>query len=316
MALQQYMSIENAIVIINKTRLELLVERFNTKAQAKFYLEHAGGDFNDFESEHETFYSALGQVTEITQRQLKMKVVEKKFVPNFIFSDKDVVVVVGQDGLVANAAKYVNGRPMLAVNPDKKRNDGILLPFDTANFESGLTQLLKGKANYQTVTMAEASTSDGQHLLAFNDLFIGPKSHTSARYKITYGQITEEQSSSGIIVSTGAGSTGWLSSLVNMANGIQNTFNSSAETKINFSLPWDTDQLAFAVREPFRSKHSGATIAAGMIRDNSKLTVESYMPSNGVIFSDGIEGDYLNFNSGTKVEIKTSARKALLVTKS
>ena len=308
------MNIENAIVIINKTRLEGLIERFNTRAQAKFYIEHAGGDFKDYESEHETFHRDLDQVVETVQQQLKMKVVERKFVPNFLFSEKDVAVVVGQDGLVANVAKYVNGLPILAVNPDKKRNDGILLPYDVVDFEKGLSQLLRGKANYKSVTLAEARTNDGQLLLAFNDLFIGPKSHTSARYRITCGKATEEQSSSGVIVSTGAGSTGWFSSLMNMANGIQSTFNSSEKTKTKFSMPWDTDQLAYVVREPFQSKHSGTTLSAGMIHHHSKLVIESYMPSNGVIFSDGIEGDYINFNSGTKVTISTAVQKAILVT--
>jgi len=308
------MNIENAIVIINKTRLEVLTERFNTKAQARFYIEHAGGDFKEYESEHETFHYALDQVVETIQQYLKMKVVERKFVPNFLFSEKDMVVVVGQDGLVANAAKYVKNIPILAVNPDKKRNDGILLLYDVADFEKGLIQLLKGKAAYKSVTLAEAVTNDGQHLLAFNDLFIGPKSHTSARYKITHGKVTEEQSSSGIIVSTGAGSTGWLSSLMNMSNGIQSTFNSPQKTKVKFSMPWDTDQLAFVVREPFQSKHSTATLSAGMIHTNSQLIIESYMPSNGIIFSDGIESDYINFNSGTKVEISTAVQKAILVT--
>jgi NAD kinase len=307
------MNIENAIVVINKTRLEMLIERFNTSAQAKFYIEHAGGDFTDYVSEHETFYRSLDQVTETVQHYLKMKTVERRFVPNFLFSERDVVIVVGQDGLVANAAKYVKELPILAVNPDRKRNDGILLPYDAAGFDKALIRLLEGKSNYKLVTLAQAKTDDGQHLLAFNDLFIGPMSHTSARYKITYGKETEEQSSSGIIVSTGAGSTGWLSSLMNMANGIQRTFNASQKTNVKLSMAWDTDKLAFVVREPFQSKHSGAAISAGMIAPNSKLIIESYMPSNGVIFSDGIEADYISFNSGTKVEISTALQKARLV---
>ena len=49
------MSVEYAIIIKNKTRLETLIERFNTKAQAKFYIESLGGDFNDYENENEIF---------------------------------------------------------------------------------------------------------------------------------------------------------------------------------------------------------------------------------------------------------------------
>ena len=33
------MRIEYAIIVKNKTRLETLIERFNTKEQAKFYIE-------------------------------------------------------------------------------------------------------------------------------------------------------------------------------------------------------------------------------------------------------------------------------------
>lgn len=310
------MNIENAIVIINKTRLEALIERFNTKAQAKFYIEHAGGNFSEYVEEHDVFHRSLEAVTQRVQRELKMKVVERKYVPNFLFSDKDMIVVVGQDGLVANAAKYVKGLPILAVNPDRSRNDGILLPFDTADFDKGLSALLEGKAKSKHVTLAEASTNDGQHLLAFNDLFIGPSSHTSARYRISYASKTEDQSSSGIIVSTGAGSTGWLSSLMNMANGIHGTFNTSSTASVKFSMPWDTGKLIFVVREPFKSKHSNISLSAGTIDKGGKLCVESFMPSNGIIFSDGIEADYIHFNSGTKVEISAAEQKAVLVIKS
>lgn len=308
------MNIENAIVVINKTRLESLVERFNTRAQARFYIEHSGGDFADYSLEHETFHRSLEKVTESLQQELKIKVIERKFLPNFLFSEKDVVVVVGQDGLVANAAKYVNGLPILAINPDAARYDGILLPFNTENFESGWQSLLREKATFKQVTLAEARTNDGQRLLAFNDFFVGPASHTSARYKITHRGRSEQQSSSGIIVSTGAGSTGWLSSVLNMANGVTETFGKSMDgPRVSYSLPWDANRLAFVVREPFRSKYSGVNLSAGRIRGAEKLIVESYMPSNGIVFSDGIEADFIHFNSGTTVEIGVAAQRARLV---
>lgn len=307
------MAIENAVVIINKTRLEALIERFNTKAQAKFYIEHSGGDFNDYEKEHDTFHQALDRVVENIHKHLKLKVLERKYISNFLFSEKDVAVVVGQDGLVANVAKYVNGLPILAINPDKNRYDGFLLPFEIKSFNHGLENLIKGKAQYKKVTLAEAKTNDGQRLLAFNDLFIGPGSHTSARYKITFNHKTEEQSSSGIIVSTGAGSSGWLSSLMNMTNGIQHTFGNSISDNVKVSMPWDTNELVYVVREPFKSKYSNIDLSSGIITESKKLLVESYMPLNGVIFSDGIETDFIKFNAGTKVEIGTADQKAMLV---
>lgn len=309
---------ENAIIVINKTRLEQLTARFNTKAQAKFYIEHAGGNFEDYEIEHKTFKKSL----EIIQRKIsthlkRYKIVERQYVPNFIFTDKDIVVVVGQDGLVANTAKYVNDIPIIAVNPDPTRYDGILLPFDPKNFEPAFLKTLAGDPQTRSVTMAEARLNDGQRLLAFNDLFIGHASHISARYKITFDNYSEDQSSSGIIISTGAGSTGWLSSLFNMAAGINRTFGvSRGETQPSgISMSWDDRRLVFIVREPFLSKYSRVDLTTGLISPERKLILESFMPTNGVIFSDGIEADFLHFNSGSIAEIGIAQERALMVQK-
>lgn len=306
------MSVENAIIIINKTRLEQLIERFNTKAQAKFYIEHSGGDFTDYELEHDNFKRSLEKVQRIISGSLKHKVVERKYLPNFLFSEHDIAVVVGQDGLVANTAKYVNGLPILAVNPDTARFDGYLLPFEVSTFEAGLVRAIEGRASFHKVTMAEARMNDGQRLLAFNDLFIGPSSHVSARYRITLGEKSENHSSSGIIVSTGAGSTGWLSSIVNMANGITSTF-SKEEKGLHLNLKWEDSRLVFIVREPFHSKYSDITLTAGLIDGTNTLQLESFMPSNGLIFSDGIEADFLNFNSGSIVQIGIADQKAMII---
>jgi NAD kinase len=306
------MAIENAIIIINKTRLELLIERFNTKAQAKFYIEHSGGDFADYELEHSNFKRSLDNIQTKISNRLKNKVVDRKFLPNFLFSQNDIAVVVGQDGLVANTAKYVNGLPILAINPDKARFDGVLLPFDSDNFEKGLIKAIESRADFTKVTMAEAKMNDGQQLLAFNDFFIGPSSHTSARYKITFDNTSENQSSSGIIVSTGAGSTGWLSSIMNMSNGIYSAFGNGSKD-LKFNLNWNDNNLVFMVREPFQSKYSQISLTAGMIGENIKLRIESFMPSNGIIFSDGIENDFLNFNSGSIVEVGVAKQKASII---
>ena len=181
-----------------------------------------------------------------------MKLIERKFLPNFLFSDQDIVVAVGQDGLVANVAKYIHGQPLIGVNPDPLRNE-CLLPFSMSTFERGLLKVLQDQFTHRNVTMALAKTNDGQSMLAFNDLFIGPSTHTSARYCLNFRNKSENQSSSGIIVSTGAGSTGWLSSVVNMSNGVFTTFQST-NTKVALKMKWDDEKLVYVVREPFLSQ--------------------------------------------------------------
>lgn len=300
------MPAENAIIIVNKTRLESLIQRFNTRAQAKFYIEHNGGDFNDYEIEHQIFKESLASVIQTLSETFKCKVIERSFLPNYLFTEKDIPFVLGQDGLVANTAKYVNGLPIVAINPDTDRYDGVLLPFTVKSFREIVKSVQNYDYEYYPVTMAKATLNNGQTLLAFNDFFIGPSSHISARYNLRYASQNENQSSSGIIVSTGAGATGWLSSIQNMVKGISNE-----EPEVD--LRWNSDKLFFVVREPFVSKYSSADVVSGYITEDEPLEIESFMPQKGVIFSDGIENDFLSFNSGSIVKIGLADKKARIV---
>ncbi|BAV10044.1 ATP-NAD kinase [Filimonas lacunae] len=304
------MSVEYAIIVKNKTRLESLVERFNTKAQAKFYIERSGGNFEDYEKEHETFHHSLNEVQSRLTKVIKYKIVDRVFMPSFIFSENHLIIVIGQDGLVANTAKYSRGIPIIAVNPDIDRYDGVLLPFNTSDFIQGVEGVITNQYQAETKRLAEARLNDGQRLLAFNDLFIGASSHVSARYKITYEANTEEHSSSGLIVSTPAGSTGWLSSIMNMAYGITNAFGGKQPA---LRPVLKENELIFAVREPFKSIRTQTAITLGSIKQQSLLKIESLMPANGVIFSDGVEADFLSFNSGSIATIGIAPETARLV---
>ena len=300
------MKIEYAIIIKNKTRLESLIERFNTKAQAQFYIENSGGSFQEYVDEHDKFYQSFLEVQTRLSKVLKNKVIEKEFVPSFIFSEKNLIIVIGQDGLVANVAKYSKRIPIIAINPDEERYDGVLLPFTVKNFLDGVQSVINESFSSRKMNFAEVVLNDGQKLLAVNDLFIGISSHSSARYKIVLNGKEETHSSSGIIVSTKTGSTGWLSSIFNMAYGILG----SKELKYP---KLNEDDLYFAVREPFKSIRTQTEICGGAIKRGNKIVIESLMPNNGFIFSDGIEQDFLQFNSGATAEIKLSDEVAVLV---
>lgn len=327
--------IENAIVIRSKTRLEQLTERFNTVAQAEFYVKQQKKSFSfkkaqkespeqnlsednfdeafsPYQTEHDKFYQSLEKVTKELSKRLKFKIVDQQHLPNYIFSKKDLLIVLGQDGLVANTAKYVHDIPIIAINPDTERYDGVLLPFNVNNFSAAVQKVLSGIYNYQSVTMALAEMNDGQQLLAFNDFFIGPSNHTSARYNISFRGQSENQSSSGIIISTGAGSTGWLSSLFNMANSIHKTFHGQKEFPYK-AFSREEKKLIFVVREPFLSKSSQIDLTSGVLFHGEELIIESQMPQNGIIFSDGILADYMNFNSGSIVSIRIADETAKLV---
>jgi NAD kinase len=322
---------DNKIVLVTRpTRLAELVIRFNTVSQARFYVEHQGADFSDYLREDETYHHALRDTQAVLAQIGRVQVVDRGFLPNFVFGPEDTVVTLGQDGLVANTLKYLEGQPVVGVNPDPERWDGRLLPFRASDLIKVMPEVVLRKRRTRSVTMAKAALNNGQILYGVNDLFIGPKTHCSARYVIRSGEASETQSSSGVIVSTGMGSTGWLKSLLTGAAAINQSANSTltvqaattgakdktkAKVRLNVKseFAWDADYLFYTVREPFPTKTTGASLVFGRVTAETPLILESRMAENGVIFSDGIEKDFLEFNSGTQAVISIADRKGVLV---
>ena len=297
------------ILVTRKTRLQELIERFNTWPQARFYLEHNQVDAQDYLDEHDLYQQRLQEAQRVLKRQGRFQLLERSLLPNYQFGANDIVVVLGQDGLVANTLKYLQGQPVIAINPDPKRWDGKLLPFEIGDLSQVVSRIVAGRSDDTSITFAEARTNDGQIMRAVNDLFIGPNSHISARYILDWQGLRETQSSSGIIVSTGFGSTGWFQSILAGAMGVTEVSNH----RLSSGFAWDDRRLQFTVREPFPSRTTGVELVFGAITDNSPLRLESQMPEKGVIFSDGIEADYLSFNSGTIVTIGIAKNQGRLI---
>lgn len=309
-------AIEKIVVVTRKTPLEELIYRQNSKSQARFYLEQNNISFAEYEQADAQYQQALQVVRRQLPRNLKTQFLDRDLLPTYQFGERDLVVTLGQDGLVINVAKYLTGQPILALNPDPARIDGVLIPFAYSEAQTWLERVLQGKVQVRRVSMARAALNDGQTLYAVNDLFIGPRTHGSARYLVEYGRQIERQSSSGLIVSTGAGCTGWLRSITTGAWMVAQYFGGSEgdpPALEKLSLGWDSDRLWFSVREPFVSKTSQASLVFGQLQRGQKLVITSQMPDSGVIFSDGIESDYLAFNSGAIAEISLAERQAHLI---
>jgi hypothetical protein len=303
------------VLVSRRTRLDELVGRFNTVDQARFYVEHMGADFSDYLEEDRTYKEALASAQSTLSRLGRLQRLDRSFLPNFLFGPKDLVVVLGQDGLVANVLKYLEGQPAIGVNPDPKRWEGVLLPFGLRDLPRILPAVAAGSFAVREVTLAEAQLNTGQRLLAVNDLFVGPRSHTSARYTIRFEQRQEIHSSSGLIVSTGLGSTGWFRSILAGAGGMAAAMfgQETIPASLLGPFPWDADHLVFCVREPWPSKTTSAELTCGVLTHNQPLELSSLMADGGVIFSDGIEADFLHFNSGSTARIGLAAKKGRLV---
>lgn len=305
---------DNKIILVTrKTRLNDLITRYNTVEQAKFYIEHLGADFSDYIIENENYQRSAREVQSALETLGRVQVVDREYLPNFIFGDNDLVVALGQDGLVANTLKYLENQLLIGVNPDPDRWDGVLLPFKVEDVRLVVQDVFRKKRQIKEITMAKALLNDNQVMYAVNDLFIGHKTHISARYQVELGEKREQHSSSGILVSTGFGSTGWLKSVL---CGAVTIVNSISEKKVKVKenkIDWSAKHLYFSVLEPFPSKTSQAEIVFGKITASQPLKVLSQMPENGVIFSDGIESDFLQFNSGVQATIMVGEKRGCLI---
>jgi NAD kinase len=304
------------IIVTRETRIDGLRKRFTSVDQLSFYVEKRGGRIADYLDEDRTYKESTSSLEDLLLPWGRVQFLDRVYLPNFVFGPEDIVVAIGQDGLVANTLKYLTGgQPLIGVNPDPARWDGVLLPFQPAQIPEVIPEVIAGKYSSRAVTMAKARLNDGQEILAVNDFFIGQRTHTSARYFIESGSIREQHSSSGVIVSTGLGSTGWLKSLLHGAAVLAAASSGMPETGATpLALPWDAEQLYFTVREPFPSRQTQSNLVFGSITPQSPLRLRSLMPENGVLFSDGIEADFLEFNSGAEAEVTIAPLKGNLVT--
>ncbi|MFZ5756756.1 MAG: sugar kinase [Pseudomonadota bacterium] len=297
------------VLVTRETRLDELIRRHNTREQAAFYVKSRGDDFSDFEQEDRSCKSAIQKVESTLQALGLVQRLDRGFLPNFMFGPEDIVVVVGQDGLVANTLKYLTGQPVIAINPAPDRFDGVLLPFRADDVRAAMIKVLQARFKSKKISMAKAETNDGQRLLAVNDFFVGPKLPVSARYEIEVGGRREVQSSSGIIISTGLGSTGWMKSVITGSLAV------AGQAGAVKALAWDARELRFAVREPFPSRVTGTSLVYGVVCEQEQLALTSKSAEGVVLFSDGIVSDAIEFNAGSKLTIGLAEISGTLVVK-
>jgi NAD kinase len=293
--------VPRVVVVTRCTPYEALLERHATRGQAQFFLQTRGEDIESVEAAHRRFQRALGSVLQSIPPKWRRAQVDRRELDRFLFEPEDLIAVVGQDGLVANVAKYLDGQPVIGLNPLPDEYDGILVPHPPEAAPDLIAGVARGKLPIEHRTMAEAGLDDGQRLLALNEIFVGHRSHQSARYWLTAAGQRERHSSSGLIVATGTGATGWARS-INLSRGDPLDLPGPEERK-----------LAFFVREAFPSIATGVDLTCGVLAEREQLAVVSEMNEGGVIFGDGIEDDFLDFAWGQKLDVHVAASDLSLV---
>ncbi|MFF9349228.1 hypothetical protein [Streptomyces sp. NPDC014734] len=293
-----------AVLVHRTTEYEELLARHGTHGQAAFFLSSRGRSIDQVAERHRHARQALADVAAAVPLQWRQSRVERADLDRFLFGPEDVVVVVGQDGLVANTAKYLSGQPVVGIDTDPGRNPGVLVRHRAPDAAALLRAAGSPRCAADELTMVEAVADDTQRLLALNEIYLGPAGHQTARYRLgpdTPDAPTEAQASSGVLVGTGTGATGWLRSLWQ-------------ERGSALPLPGPTDaRLLWFVREAWPSPATGTSLVSGELERGQglRLTAES---DRVVAFGDGMEADALELTWGQSVRLgiaDTSLRLAL-----
>jgi hypothetical protein len=299
------LTLPRVVLVTRRTPVELLLAQHGTLGQARFQLQSRGQEIDEYVEIHERVCDALRKVQRAIPPDQRRVRVDRDELARFLFAPDDLVVVVGQDGLVPNVAKYLHGQLTTGINPDAERYDGVLCRHGATAMADLLawatTRREGGAYAVERRAMALAECVDGRRLLALNEIFVGHRSHQSARYRMVASGVEERHSSSGVICATGTGSTGWVRSIVEQR-----------DLRIELPSP-EQARLAWFVREPFPSVYTGTDLGVGLLSADQHLILYSEMGQGGIIFADGIEPDGLPFLTGQVVSLGLAEQTLNLV---
>ena len=290
------------VVVTRPTPYEELLAHHATRAQAEFFLKQRGQSLAALEAAHHRVHVTVAEVEAHIPLAWRRNRVPRVELDRFLFEPEDTIVVVGQDGLVANVAKYLVEQPVIGINPTPEAFDGVLVPHRLEEGVRLLEPVARREIEPMRRSMVSVALDDGQTLCALNELFLGHRSHQSARYELSLGEESATHSSSGVIVTTGTGATGWARSI-------------QRQRPSHIELPAPSEaRLAFFVREAFPSQTTSTELSEGLLEANAALELVSRMES-GVIFGDGIESDYLRFDWGTRATVRLAERGLMWIAK-
>jgi len=293
--------VPRAVLVERPSEYDELLARHATHEQVRFFLEQRGRALDEVLERHAALAATHRAVLGAVPADWRAATVLRADLDRFLFEPGDLVLALGQDGLVANVAKYLDGQPVIGLNPDPEHVPGVLVRNPPGAAGDLIADLARGAARVEERTMARALLDDGQEVLALNEIFVGHATHQSARYTIALGERSERQSSSGVIAATGTGATGWAASI-------------NRQLAAPLALPAPTDPaLAFFVREAWPSSVTATTLTAGRISTAEHLTVTCELGEGGTVFGDGIEADRVAVDWGQRIEIGAASRTLRLV---
>lgn len=295
------------VLACKQTSREFFASRYGAGWRAM--LERFDLELQEVELEHAAHHRAVDSLVEaFAARGLSPTVHVGRAYGAAELRGADLIISVGGDGELLNAGRYLDGPHLLVGFCSYERSAGRLLLPPTVSPAALAAAALDGTGTVQEWTRLQATVygPDPEPLrdLALNEIYVGDRfSVGTARYTLSVGDHEEKQRSSGLLVCTGAGSTGWYANvLVPSAGGCKRPDCFDRRSR----------ELRWVVRDPIRSPEE-PTLISGAIPEGLSFTVKSTMNSDGVVAFDGSKETYdrprvMPFNRGATLEVRAAAQ--------
>lgn len=208
--------------------------------------------------------------------------------------DIDLVIAIGGDGTILSASHFLLDKPLLAINSDPQKSVGALATITLEELPNKLEEIKLEKSKHDRLERIEVSINDCpiSHLV-LNEVFIGnEKPFHLSKYELSIKGKKETQRSSGLIFSTGTGSTAWFQS----AGG----------------KPFQKDSkfIKMIVREPYQGKDTQYTMTNCEIQETEEIKIT--LLGHAILAVDSIREYKLNPQDIVKLKISSHPLKRII----
>lgn len=278
----------NIVIIPKITKYDFDRVRFRfTKEELLDFYRQDGEDIDRIVGGHERHMASLQACGEIFSGAtfLERNELTRKLVRN-----ADLVISLGGDDHFKYVSHFLENEVIAGINSDTFSSEGNLCYFTDA---ADVLAAIKGKFTVENWTRLQASVNGEKVQKATGDYSLGEYvEQFMSSYAIEYRGDKEEQKSSGVMVMTGAGSSGWGGDEARYLH------------PEGIAFPRTARIARFIVKTPHHGKYSGLTMLEGVIEAGEELIVHSLNKRQGIVAVDSLEN--YEFNRPRTAVIKIS----------
>lgn len=285
------MKLSNIIIIPKLSKYELDMHRYNlTHEELIDKYKEEGVNLERIMSSHERQKESLNKLKNFFSEQ---QFISREKLTREIAANSDLVIAFGGDNHFQYVSHFIDNGLIMGINSDPLTSEGSLVYFTIKDFKNTLKKLEKGDFQVEEWTRLEAGLNANYIGLATCDYFLGESERKyMSRHILELKGKKEEQKCSGLLIITGAGSTGWYNSAYRYLNMIENKFSKTKKS------------ARFLATEPYKGRLSGYSMSEGTLEKGEELIVHSLNDDNGILSVDSLEDH--NFNRGATTVIRIS----------